>query len=240
MLLEIRDLTVYYETVLALKGISAHVDEGEIVAMIGPNGAGKSTTLKAIIGLLKATDGEITSGEIIFKEKSIKNIPPHKLVKRGISLVPEDRRIFPTMSIQENLEMGAFNIKSQKTVKDTLEEVFDFFPILHERKKQKAGKLSAGEQQMLSIARALMLQPTLLLIDEPSLGLSPNHVEAVFDKIREINQNGTSILLVEQNVRTALEYSDRGYVFQIGEIAFEDTGKNLLANKEIKKTFLGE
>lgn len=240
MLLEVKDLTVYYGTVQALKNIYFSVNEGEIVAMIGPNGAGKSTVLKTISGLLKATGGKITSGEIIFKKKSIENIPPYELVKKGISLVPEDRRIFPTMSTQENLEMGAFTIKNQKSIKEAIEKVFALFPILKERKKQRAGTLSTGEQQMLAMARALMLQSTLLLIDEPSLGLSPNYVEAVFDKIREINQNGTTILLVEQNVRMALEYSDRGYVFQIGEITFEDTGKNLLENTEIKRSFLGE
>lgn len=225
---------------LALKNISFNVGEGEIVVMIGPNGAGKSTTLKAISGLLKVTGGEIKSGKIIYKKQSIINIPPFDLVNKGISLVPEDRRIFQTMSIQENLEMGAFTIKNKNSIKEAMENVFALFPILNERKKQISGTLSTGEQQMLAMARALMLQPTLLLMDEPSLGLSPNYVEAIFDKIKEINKNGTAILLVEQNARMALEYSDRGYVFQIGEIAFEDTGKNLLENTEIKKTFLGE
>ena len=240
MLLEVKDLTVCYGTVQALKNISFNVNESEIVAMIGPNGAGKSTALKAISGLLKATGGEITSGEVIFKTKSIENIPPYELVKKGMSLIPEDRRVFPTLSILENLEMGAFIKKNQKSIKEAMEKVFSLFPILKERKKQKAGTLSTGEQQMLAMARALMLQPTLLLIDEPSLGLSPNYVEAVFNKIKEINQNGTAILLVEQNARMALEYSNRGYVFQIGKIAFGDTSKNLLGDTEIKKSFLGE
>jgi len=240
LLLEVKDITVHYGTVQALKNTSISVNEGEIVTMIGPNGAGKSTALKTICGLLKATGGEIKSGEVIFKNKSIKNIPPYELVKKGISLVPEDRRVFPTMSVQENLEMGAFIRKNQKAIKEAMEKIYTLFPILKQRKKQKAGTLSTGEQQMLAMARALMLKPTLLLIDEPSLGLSPNYVEAVFDKIKEVNKDGITILLVEQNARMALEYSDRGYVFDIGEIAFGDSGKNLLNNEEIKKSFLGE
>lgn len=239
MLLEVNNLNVYYGTVQALKNISINVNEGEIVAMIGPNGAGKSTVLKAICGLLKATDGEITSGEVIFRKKSIKNLPPYELVKKGISLVPEDRRVFPTMSVQENLEMGAFIRKNKEAIIEAMEKVFLLFPILKKRNKQKAGTLSTGEQQMLAMARALMLQPKLLLIDEPSLGLSPNYIEAVFDKIKEVNQDGTSILLVEQNARIALEYSDRAYVFEIGKITFEGRSNGLLKNEKIKKAFLG-
>lgn len=239
-LLEVKDLTVHYGTVQALNNISLEVHKGEIVAMIGPNGAGKSTALKAICGLLKATGGEMKSGEITFNGESIKNIPPYELVKKGISLVPEDRRVFPSMSVRENLEMGAFIRNDKKANKEAMEKVFSLFPILKERQKQKAGTMSSGEQQMLAMGRALMLNPILLLIDEPSLGLSPNYVEAVFEKIKEINQNGATILLVEQNARMALEYSDRGYVFEIGKIALEDTGKNLLENDVVRKTFLGE
>lgn len=240
MLLEVKNLTVYYGSVQALNNLSLFVNEGEIVAMIGPNGAGKSTALKAMCGLLKATGGEITEGEVLFLGESIKNIPPHDLVRKGISLVPEGRRVFPTMTVLENLEMGGYIRNDKKSSKASLEKISDLFPVLSSRRKQKAGTLSSGEQQMLAIGRALMLQPRLLLLDEPSLGLSPNYVETVFDKLREINKNGTTILLVEQNARMALEYADRAYVFKIGEIFLEDTGKNLLGNDEIKKSFLGE
>jgi branched-chain amino acid transport system ATP-binding protein len=226
--------------VQALNSVSLCVNEGEIVALIGPNGAGKSTALKAICGLLKSSGGEITSGEVLFSGQSIKNIPPHDLVKKGISLVPEGRRVFSSMTVMENLEMGGYIRKDKKSNSDSLDRIFELFHILKERRKQKAGTLSSGEQQMLSIGRALMLQPRLLLLDEPSLGLSPNYVETVFDKLKAINKNGTAILLVEQNARMALEYADRGYVFKIGEIFLEDTGKNLLENDEIKKSFLGE
>jgi len=240
LLLEVKDLTVYYGTVQALNDISLGVNEGEIVALIGPNGAGKSTALKAICGLLKASGGEITSGEVLFSGESIKNIPPHDLVKKGISLAPEGRRVFPTMTVMENLEMGGYIRNDKKATKTSLERIFELFPVLDKRRKQKAGTLSSGEQQMLAIGRALMLQPKLLLLDEPSLGLSPNYVETVFEKLKEINKSGTTILLVEQNARMALEYADRAYVFKIGEIFLEDTGANLLKNDEIKKSFLGE
>ncbi len=241
-LLQVQDLTVYYGMVQALNNISLVVNEGEIVALIGPNGAGKSTALKAICGLLKATEGEIKTGDVTFRGKSIKNVPPHDLVKKGISLVPEGRRVFPTMTVLENLEMGfytQFSVDSSQ-LSDRLNKVFDLFPVLKQRRKQRAGTLSSGEQQMLAIGRALMLKPKLLLLDEPSLGLSPNYVEDVFEKIKEINKNGTTVLLVEQNARMALEYADRGYVFKIGEIALEDTGKNLLGNDEVRRSFLGE
>lgn len=240
MLLEVKNLTVNYGAVQALNQVSFCVNEGEIVSMIGPNGTGKSTALKAICGLLKVAIGEIKSGDIIFQKKSIKNIPTYELVKKGISLVPEDRRIFPNLTVIENLEIGAFTIDKKEVVKERLRRVFILFPKLKERYKQKACTLSSGEQQMLAIGRALMLKPILLLIDEPSLGLSPNYVEAVFYKIKEINKEGISILLVEQNVRTALEFTDRAYIFKIGEIAFEDMSKNLLRNDEVRKSFLGE
>lgn len=240
MLLEVNELTVCYGTVQALNNVSLGVSEGEIVALIGPNGAGKSTALKAICGLLKSSGGEITSGEVLFSGQSIKNMPPHELVKKGISLVPEGRRVFSSMTVMENLEMGGYIRKDKKSNLDSLDRIFELFLVLKERRKQKAGTLSSGEQQMLSIGRALMLQPRLLLLDEPSLGLSPNYVEIVFDKLRAINRSGTTILLVEQNARMALEYADRGYVFKIGEIFLEDTGKNLLESEQIKKSFLGE
>ncbi len=229
-----------YGTVQALNSVSLGVSEGEIVALIGPNGAGKSTALKAICGLLKSSGGEIISGDVLFSGQSIKNIPPHDLVKKGISLVPEGRRVFSSMTVMENLEMGGYIRKNKKSNLESLDRIFELFHILKERRKQKAGTLSSGEQQMLSIGRALMLQPRLLLLDEPSLGLSPNYMEIVFDKLQEINRSGTTILLVEQNARMALEHAGRGYVFKIGEIFLEDTGKNLLESEQIRKSFLGE
>jgi branched-chain amino acid transport system ATP-binding protein len=236
-LLEITDLTVHYGTVLALNNVSFNINEGEIVAMIGPNGAGKSTALKAVCGLLKPTTGKIT-----FQGKIINGIPPYLLVKEGISLVPEGRRIFPTMTVRENLEMGAFTQSSVSSyqLSEKLGKIFQLFSVLKDRQKQRAGTLSSGEQQMLAMGRALMLDPKLLLLDEPSLGLSPNFMDIVFDKICEVNKDGTSVLIVEQNARMALEVADRGYVFKIGEIALKDTGKNLLENEDVKKAFLGE
>jgi branched-chain amino acid transport system ATP-binding protein len=238
LLLEVKKITVFYGTVQALNNISLVVNEGEIVAMIGPNGAGKSTALKAICGLLKETDGEIMNGDVFFKGESIRNIPTYDLVKKGISLIPEGRRVFPSMTVFENLEMGGYIKEDKKNIIESFEKIFSLFPILKERKKQKAGTLSSGEQQMLAIGRALMLEPKLLLLDEPSLGLSPNYVEDVFEKIEEINKNGTSVLLVEQNARVALEHADRGYVFKIGEIAKEGESKELLKSEEIRRIFL--
>ena len=238
MLLEVKNLTVFYGTVEALNKVSLHVSEGEIVAMIGPNGAGKTTALKAISGLIKLDAP--SSGEIIFNGENIGNLGTDILVKKGMSLVPEGRRVFPSMTVLENLEIGAFIQSNKKAIRESIEGVFEFLPVLKERRKQRAGTLSSGEQQMLAMGRALMLKPKLLLLDEPSLGLSPNYVEDVFEKIKEINLNGTTILLVEQNIRIALEYADRGYVFKIGEIFLEDTGKNLLENEEVRESFLGE
>jgi branched-chain amino acid transport system ATP-binding protein len=237
-LLEVKNLTVFYGAVRALQGISLEVHEGEMVAMIGPNGAGKSTALKAISGLIKLD--KPSSGEVVFQGDNIENLRTDELVKKGLSLVPEGRKVFTSMTVQENLEMGGYTLNGKEKVKDALHKVYDLFPKLAERRKQRAGTLSSGEQQMLAMGRALMLKPKLLLLDEPSLGLSPNFVDLVFDKITEINKNGTSILLVEQNARMALEYSHRGYVFNIGEIALEDQSNNLLKNKEIRKLFLGE
>lgn len=234
MLLEVKNLTVYYDTVLALNNISLNVNKGEIVAMIGPNGAGKSTALKAICGLVKPK-----SGEILFQGKDINGNQPYQLVEKGLSLVPEGRRVFASMTVLENLEMGAYTRNDKKAIQENIDKVFGLFPVLKERQKQRAGTLSSGEQQMLAIGRALMLRPKLLLLDEPSLGLSPNFVDTVFEKIKEINKDGTTILLVEQNARMALEYADRGYVFEIGKIAFEDKAKNLLENDEVRKSFFG-
>lgn len=235
MLLEVRDLTVYYDAVLALNSISLAVSEGEIVAMIGPNGAGKSTALKAICGLLNPR-----SGGVLFQGENINGKQPYQLVKKGLCLVPEGRRVFNSMTVLENLEMGAFVRNDKKAVPKDIDKVFSMFSVLKKRQKQKAGTLSSGEQQMLAIGRALMLKPKLLLLDEPSLGLSPNYVDTVFERIKEINKDGTTILIVEQNARMALEYADRGYVFEIGKIAFEGKAKDLLENDEVRKSFLGE
>ena len=235
MLLDVRNLTVYYDTVLALDNISLTVNEGEIVAMIGPNGAGKSTALKAICGLVKPK-----SGEVLFQGENINGKQPYQLVEKGLCLVPEGRRVFASMSVLENLEMGSYTRSNKKALLGYIDKVFSIFPLLKERQRQRAGTLSSGEQQMLAIGRALMLKPKLLLLDEPSLGLSPNYVNTVFEKIKEINKDGTTILLVEQNARMALEYADRGYVFEIGKIAFEDKAKNLLENDKVRKSFLGE
>lgn len=237
MLLEVRNLTAYYDTVLALDNISLTVGDGEIVAMIGPNGAGKSTVLKAICGLVKPK-----SGEILFRGENINGKQPYQLVEKGLCLVPEGRRVFTSMTVLENLEMGAYTISSGQSsvVRERIEKIFELFLVLKERRKQRAGTLSSGEQQMLAIGRALMLKPKLLLLDEPSLGLSPNYIDTVFKKIKEINIDGTTILLVEQNARVALEFVDRAYVFRIGEIVLDGTAKNLLKNDEVRKTFLGE
>ncbi|NVL89913.1 MAG: ABC transporter ATP-binding protein [Desulfobacterales bacterium] len=248
MLLEVKNLTVYYDAVLALENISLTVSGGEIVAMIGPNGAGKSTALKAICGLLKPQ-----SGDVLFQGENINGKQPYQLVEKGLCLVPEGRRVFTSMTVLENLEMGAYTVTSGQwsvvsrknrqpkvDIRQLVEKIFSLFPVLNKRQKQKAGTLSSGEQQMVAIGRALMLKPKLLLLDEPSLGFSPNYVDTVFEKIKEINRGGTTILLVEQNARMALEYADRGYVFEIGKIAFEDKAKNLLENDEVRKSFLGE
>ncbi len=239
-MLKVENLTVSYGSVIALRNISLEVNEGEIVSMIGPNGAGKSTALKAICGLLNPTGGSIEAGSVIYKGYQINNIPPHELVRRGISLVPEGRRVFSSMSVLENLEMGGFTLKNIDPKRENIRRVYDIFPILRDREKQRAGTLSSGEQQMLAIGRALMLEPELLLLDEPSLGLSPNYIKTVFDRLKEINKSGITVIMVEQNAKMALEYSDRGYVFKIGGIFITDTGKNLLDNSVVRRSFLGE
>ena len=237
-LLEVKDLTVYYGTVQALDKVSFHVNEGEIVVVIGPNGAGKSTALNAISGVVPLTGK--SSGQITFEGREIKNLQPYQLVKKGICLVPEGRRVFSTMTVLENLQMGAYTMDDKGKMKKSLGRVFELFPKLRERQRQRAGTRSSGEQQMLAIGRALMLEPKLLLVDEPSLGLSPNYVKLVFEKLKEINEDGTALLLVEQNARKALQHSDRAYVFGIGKIAMEGAGKNLLKNKDIRKLIFGE
>jgi len=233
-LLDVRNLSVYYGVVRALENVSFYIEIGEIVTLIGPNGAGKSTALKAICGLVA-----VNSGEIKFRDDYIRGSTPDALVKKGLSLVPEGRRIFPTMTVLENLEMGAYTRIDKSSVKESIEKTLTLFPRLKERTKQKAGTLSGGEQQMLAIGRALMLKPLLLLLDEPSLGLSPNYVEIVFDKLLEINQNGTSILLVEQNAQMALQTCHRGYVFNVWFIEIEGEREKLIKDENIKRVFLG-
>lgn len=220
----------------AVQKVCLRIEPGEIVALIGPNGAGKSTALKAVCGLVP-----IKTGEIRYMDQPICGMAPDKLVKKGVSLVPEGRHLFPTMTVLENLEMGAFTIprKEKAIIRERLENVYQLFPVLNKRKLQKAGTLSTGEQQMLALGRALMLKPALLLLDEPSSGLSPNFVEIVFEKLREINVAGTSILLVEQNVSRALEICHRGYVFDVGAIALEGEKEVLINDERIKKIYLG-
>lgn len=233
MLLNAEKISVSYGAVKAIEDVSFQVDENEIVAMIGPNGAGKSTALKAVFGLV-----DIQKGNIVFGNEKINELRPDQHVLKGISMVPEGRHLFPSMTVIENLEMGAMSIKEYNAGYE-IDKIIDMFPSLRDKTKQKAGVLSTGEQQMLAMGRALMQKPKLLLADEPSLGLSPSYVDSIFEKLIEINKSGTSILLVEQNARMALEVAHRGYVFKIGEIFMEDTGKNLLKSEEVKKTFMG-
>lgn len=236
-LLDVKDLTVYYGNVLALDKVSFHIDKGEIVAIIGPNGAGKSTALKAIAGLIQL-DGR-SAGQITFDGQNIGNLQPYQLVPKGICLVPEGRRVFRTMTVLENLQMGAYTINEREKVKESLDNVFRLFPRLKERQRQRAGTLSSGEQQMLAIGRALMLEPKLLLVDEPSLGLSPNYVQTAFEKLIEINKDGTAILLVEQNAREALKNSQRAYVFEIQKIEMTGRSAGLIQNEKVIRLFLG-
>jgi branched-chain amino acid transport system ATP-binding protein len=233
MLLELKDIYVNYNHIQALQGISLHVKEGEIVALIGANGAGKSTALNAISGLLKKTQGEI-----FYNGKDITTFPPHVIVREGIVQVPEGRAILTTMKVRENLEMGAFTRKSDM-IKEDLNAVFESFPVLKKKAELSAGNLSGGEQQMLAIGRALMAKPRLLLMDEPSMGLSPILVREIFHIIKEINKQGTSILLVEQNAKMALEISQRGYVLETGSIVLNDSSLNLLHNEKVIHAYLG-
>jgi len=239
LLLEVNNLSARYGPVTALTNTSFGVKAGEIVAMIGPNGAGKSTALRAVSGMLEAMDGTIEAGEILFEDKSIRGLKTHELVGRGVVLVPEGRHVFPSMTVLENLQMGAYTSKNGADTAADIDAVLTLFSPLRARTRQKAGTLSTGEQQMLAIGRALMLKPKLLLADEPSLGLSPNYLGLIFDKLKEINARGTSILLVEQNASEALEIAHRAYVFSIGQIVLSDTGRNLLRSDEVKKSFLG-
>lgn len=238
-MLRASDLTVYYGAVKALEGVSFEIGAGEIVAMIGPNGAGKSTALKAISGLLPHSGGELRRGDVHLDGASIIHLRTDELVGKGIALVPEGRRVFPTMTVKENLEMGGYIRKDRRQVAEDLESVLDLFPRLKERVRQKAGTLSSGEQQMLVLGRALMLRPRLLLADEPSLGLSPNFVDIIFEKLVDINRRGTSVLLVEQNARMALDVAHRAYVFEIGRIGLTGTGSSLKNDPRVQEAFLG-
>jgi len=234
-LLRIEDVHTYYGSIEALKGISLEVHEGEIVTLIGANGAGKSTTLRSINGL-----NHPRRGSIHFRGRDITRDPPHDIVRRGISQSPEGRKLFPRMSVLENLEMGAFQRSDRSELRGDLERVYSLFPRLAERKQQRAGTLSGGEQQMVAIGRALMARPGLLLLDEPSMGLAPIFVERVFETIVEINKQGTTILLVEQNAMMALDVADRGYVLETGTVALADDAKALRRNEQVRKSYLGE
>jgi branched-chain amino acid transport system ATP-binding protein len=233
--LELEDVRTFYGTIQALKGISIEVKAGEIVTLIGANGAGKSTTLRSINGL-----NHPRSGTIRFKGEDITRTPPHEIVRRGISQSPEGRKLFPRMTVVENLAMGAFQREDRSEIKEEMDRVFALFPRLAERKSQKAGTLSGGEQQMCAIGRALMARPKLLMLDEPSMGLAPIFVEKVFETIVEINQQGTPILLVEQNALMALEVADRGYVLQTGTIALSGSAQSLREDEGVRRTYLGE
>lgn len=233
-LLEVHDVHAYYGNIHALKGISLQVNKGEIVTLIGANGAGKTTTLRSISGLLHPREGWIKlEGEDLRKYKA------HELVSRGVAMVPEGRGVFARLSVVENLEMGAYHRNDTANIKKEIERVYELFPRLRERRNQVAGTLSGGEQQMLATGRALMSQPDLLLLDEPSMGLAPILVETIFEIIKEINANGTTILLVEQNAHMALQIADRGYVLQTGEIVLSDTAAALQANTMVQKAYLG-
>jgi branched-chain amino acid transport system ATP-binding protein len=235
VILKLDDVHTYYGTIQALKGISIEVHEGEIVTLIGANGAGKSTTLRSINGLNHPREGTIT-----FQGSNITDTPPHEIVKMGISQSPEGRHVFPRMSVLENLEMGAYQRENRSEISQDLDRVYTLFPRLQERRTQKAGTLSGGEQQMLAMGRALMARPKLLLLDEPSMGLAPIFVEKIFEIIREINDQGTPILLVEQNALMALDIANRGYVLETGHIALADDAKALRDNEQVRKTYLGE
>jgi branched-chain amino acid transport system ATP-binding protein len=236
VILELEDVHTYYGSIQALKGITIEVRDGEIVTLIGANGAGKSTTLRSINGLNRPRRGTIR-----FQGQEITNRPAHEIVKLGIAQSPEGRRLFPRMSVLENLQMGAFQrARGDKELQSDLERVYTLFPRLSERKAQHAGTLSGGEQQMVAIGRALMARPKLLMLDEPSMGLAPIFVERIFDIVREINAQGTPILLVEQNALMALDVANRGYVLETGRVALADDAKALRQNEQVRKTYLGE
>lgn len=233
-LLQLNNLQISYGNIQALHNVSLLVEEGEIVSILGANGAGKSTTLLGISGLVRPQ-----SGDIIFDGRSILNTPGHDRVGLGIAQAPEGRRVFTAMTVLENLKLGAFSVRDKKKTLNTLEWIFELFPRLHERRSQLSGTLSGGEQQMLAIGRALMAQPRLLLLDEPSLGLAPLLVRSIFRTLRKINEEGVTILIVEQNAAAALRLANRGYVLETGKVTLEDSADNLLANENIAQAYLG-
>lgn len=234
-LLEIKDLEVNYGVINAIKGVSFDVNEGEIIALIGANGAGKTTILHTITGLIQAK-----KGSIVFDGKELTKTPPHKIVSMGMAHVPEGRRIFQQLSVLENLKLGAYTRKDKSEIASTLKMVYERFPRLEERKNQVAGTLSGGEQQMLAMGRALMSKPRIILMDEPSMGLSPLLVSEIFDIIKVINESGTTVLLVEQNAKKALSIADRAYVLETGKITLSGDAKDLINDESVKKAYLGE
>lgn len=234
-MLEVNDIKVYYGMIQAIKGVSFHVDEGEVVALIGANGAGKTTILHTVSGLLSPKEGTVT-----FEGKDIVKIPGHKIVSMGMAHVPEGRRVFAQLSVLQNLKMGAYTRKDKEEIDQTLKTVFERFPRLEERQNQMAGTLSGGEQQMLAMGRALMSHPKIILMDEPSMGLSPIFVNEIFDIIQEVSKSGTTVLLVEQNAKKALSIANRAYVLETGNIVLEGKADDLLNNDSIKKAYLGE
>lgn len=234
-MLEVKDLNVYYGMIQALKGISFEVNEGEVIALIGANGAGKTTTLHALTGLIPAKSGSIT-----FEGADIRKTPGHKIVSMGMAHVPEGRRVFAQLSVYENLKMGAYTRKDKAEFKETLEMVYKRFPRLEERKNQLAGTLSGGEQQMLAMGRALMSHPKMIVMDEPSMGLSPIYVNEIFQIIKDVSADGVTVLLVEQNAKKALSIADRAYVLETGKIILEGDAKELMNDESVKKAYLGE
>lgn len=234
-MLEVKDIEVYYGMIQAIKGISFEVNEGEVIALIGANGAGKTTTLHTITGLLSPK-----KGSVIFEGQDITKVPAHKIVSLGMAHVPEGRRVFAELSVYQNLKMGAYTRKDKAEIEETLQMVYKRFPRLEERKNQLAGTLSGGEQQMLAMGRALMSHPKIIVMDEPSMGLSPILVNEIFDIIKEVSASGTTVLLVEQNAKKALSIADRAYVLETGKIVMEGDAKELLNDDSIKKAYLGE
>jgi len=232
--IKLQDIETFYGEIRALKGISLEVQAGEIVTLIGSNGAGKTTTLRTISGQLKPR-----TGQVFFNDQSIEKMLPHEVAALGIAHVPEGRKIFPRLTVEENLEMGAFRIKEQARIRQNMQKAFDLFPRLEERRKQKGGTLSGGEQQMLAMARALMSDPTILLLDEPSMGLAPLLVDHIFRVIKDLNEEGMTILLVEQNALKALKIANRGYVLQTGTVVLSGPGGELLNNELVKEAYLG-
>jgi len=233
-MLEVKDLKVSYGKILAVKKISFSVEEGQVVTLIGTNGAGKTTTLRTISGLIRPS-----SGEILFQGKRIDAVPAHKIVMMGVAHSPEGRKIFPKMSVQENLLLGAFS-RQDSEINQDLDEAYDLFPVLAERRTQQAGTFSGGEQQMLAMGRAMMSRPKLLMLDEPSMGLSPLMMKVIMQTVKKLQSQGTTILLVEQNAQAALSLADHGYVLEVGKIVIKGTGKDLLVNDAVRKAYLGE